>query len=156
MSEALVEAIGLTRLYRVDRSRVVRALDHVDMNVGRGTTLGLVGESGSGRPRSDGRWSDSKRPRKARSCSKARTLRAPPAKGWFGCGSRDKSYFRIRRGAESAHDDRRHDRRAFAGAGLVARDARSRAQEALEQAELSRRSFRAFRMRSRAGNASAL
>ena len=49
MSEALVEAIGLTRLYRVDRSRVVRALDHVDMTVGRGATLGLVGESGSGK-----------------------------------------------------------------------------------------------------------
>jgi oligopeptide/dipeptide ABC transporter ATP-binding protein len=49
MSDALVEAIGLTRLYRVDRSRVVRALDHVDMTVGRGATLGLVGESGSGK-----------------------------------------------------------------------------------------------------------
>jgi oligopeptide/dipeptide ABC transporter ATP-binding protein len=49
MTDPLVEAIGLSRLYRVSRNRVLRAVDHVDMNVGRGTTLGLVGESGSGK-----------------------------------------------------------------------------------------------------------
>jgi oligopeptide/dipeptide ABC transporter ATP-binding protein len=49
MTDALIQAIGLSRLYRVNRNRVVRAVDHVDMVVGRGTTLGLVGESGSGK-----------------------------------------------------------------------------------------------------------
>src|ERR1700733_12660906 len=49
MADTLVEAIGVSRLYRASRNRVVRAVDHVDMKVGRGTTLGLVGESGSGK-----------------------------------------------------------------------------------------------------------
>ena len=49
MADTLVEAIGVSRLYRANRNRVVRAVDHVDMKVGRGTMLGLVGESGSGK-----------------------------------------------------------------------------------------------------------
>ena len=44
----LVEAIGVSRHYRIGR-RVLRALDGVDLTIGRGETLGLVGESGSGK-----------------------------------------------------------------------------------------------------------
>lgn len=49
MSDALVEAVGLTRHYKLSEKRVLRALDGVDLAVGRGATLGLVGESGSGK-----------------------------------------------------------------------------------------------------------
>ncbi len=45
---SLVEAVGLSRHYAVGR-RVLRALDRVDLAIGRGETLGLVGESGSGK-----------------------------------------------------------------------------------------------------------
>ena len=49
MSQALVEAIGLARHYKVPGKRVLRAVDGVDLAIGRGDTLGLVGESGSGK-----------------------------------------------------------------------------------------------------------
>ena len=45
---SLVEAVGLSRHYRVGRG-VLRALDGVDLAVEHGETLGLVGESGSGK-----------------------------------------------------------------------------------------------------------
>jgi oligopeptide/dipeptide ABC transporter ATP-binding protein len=48
MNAPFVEAIGLARHYRVG-GRVLRALDGVDIAIGRGETLGLVGESGSGK-----------------------------------------------------------------------------------------------------------
>jgi oligopeptide/dipeptide ABC transporter ATP-binding protein len=49
VSEALVEAVGLVRHYKLPGKRVLRAVDGVDLAIGRGGTLGLVGESGSGK-----------------------------------------------------------------------------------------------------------
>ena len=49
MSEALVEAIGVVRHYKLPGKRLLRAVDGVDLAIRRGGTLGLVGESGSGK-----------------------------------------------------------------------------------------------------------
>jgi oligopeptide/dipeptide ABC transporter ATP-binding protein len=49
VSEALVEAIGLVRHYKLPEKRLLRAVDGVDLAIGRAATLGLVGESGSGK-----------------------------------------------------------------------------------------------------------
>ena len=49
MTDKMIEAIGVTRHYRLGRGRILRALDGVDLAVERGATLGLVGESGSGK-----------------------------------------------------------------------------------------------------------
>lgn len=49
MSDVLIEAVGLARHYPLPGGRLLRALDGVDLAVGRGATLGLVGESGSGK-----------------------------------------------------------------------------------------------------------
>jgi oligopeptide/dipeptide ABC transporter ATP-binding protein len=140
MSEALVKAIGLTRLYRVDRSRVVRALDHVDMTVGRGTTLGLVGESGSGKT------------------TLGRTLvglQTPSHgsvlfEGEDAAGAAGERLVRLRQQRQIVFQDPSGalNPRMTIGDTIVEHlrvqgwsraDARSRAQQALEQAELSRR-----------------
>ena len=49
MSDPIIEAVGVSRHYRLADRRVLRALDGVDLSVDRGATLGLVGESGSGK-----------------------------------------------------------------------------------------------------------
>jgi ABC-type glutathione transport system ATPase component len=49
VSEALVQAIGLVRHYKLPGKRLLRAVDGVDLAIDRGGTLGLVGESGSGK-----------------------------------------------------------------------------------------------------------
>ena len=46
---SLVEAIRLERHYALGHGRVLRALDGVDVAIGKGETLGLVGGSGSGK-----------------------------------------------------------------------------------------------------------
>jgi oligopeptide/dipeptide ABC transporter ATP-binding protein len=49
VSEALVEAVGLVRHYKLPGRRLLRAVDGVDLTIRRGGALGLVGESGSGK-----------------------------------------------------------------------------------------------------------
>jgi oligopeptide/dipeptide ABC transporter ATP-binding protein len=49
VSDALIEAIGLVRHYKLPGKRLLHAVDDVDLAIGRGDTLGLVGESGSGK-----------------------------------------------------------------------------------------------------------
>ena len=49
MNDPIIEAVGVSRHYRLADRRVLRALDGVDLSVDRGATLGLVGESGSGK-----------------------------------------------------------------------------------------------------------
>ena len=49
MSEAIVEASGLALHYKLPGKRLLRAVDGVDLTIGRSATLGLVGESGSGK-----------------------------------------------------------------------------------------------------------
>ncbi|MBV9289662.1 MAG: ABC transporter ATP-binding protein [Hyphomicrobiales bacterium] len=49
MTDKLIEAVGVTRHYEMKGGRILRALDGVDLAIGRGATLGLVGESGSGK-----------------------------------------------------------------------------------------------------------
>ena len=49
MNAPLVEAVGVSRHYRLPGGRVLRALDGVDLSVAEGEALGLVGESGSGK-----------------------------------------------------------------------------------------------------------
>ncbi len=49
MGEYLVEAKNLCKYFRVDRKRTLKAVDHVDIAIRRGETLGLVGESGCGK-----------------------------------------------------------------------------------------------------------
>jgi oligopeptide transport system ATP-binding protein len=49
VSEALVQAIGLVRHFKVPGKRLLRAVDGIDLAIDHGGTLGLVGESGSGK-----------------------------------------------------------------------------------------------------------
>ncbi len=49
MTDKLIEAVGVTRHYNIAKGRTLRAVDGVDLTVGRGAMLGLVGESGSGK-----------------------------------------------------------------------------------------------------------
>jgi len=49
MAEYLVEAKNLCKYFKVDRKRVLKAVDNVSLTIRKGETLGLVGESGCGK-----------------------------------------------------------------------------------------------------------
>ncbi len=49
MSEYLVEAKNLCKYFKVDRKRMLKAVDNVTLAIRKGETLGLVGESGCGK-----------------------------------------------------------------------------------------------------------
>ena len=49
MSEYLVEAKNLCKYFKVDRNRMLKAVDDVTLSIRKGETLGLVGESGCGK-----------------------------------------------------------------------------------------------------------
>jgi oligopeptide transport system ATP-binding protein len=48
----LVEAIGLTKFFSIGRNQTVHAVDNVSLQVHEREIVGLVGETGSGSPRS--------------------------------------------------------------------------------------------------------
>ncbi len=49
MAEYLVEAKNLCKYFKVDRKRMLKAVDNVSLFIRKGETLGLVGESGCGK-----------------------------------------------------------------------------------------------------------
>ena len=49
MAEYLVEAKNLCKYFKVDRKRMLKAVDNVSLGIRKGETLGLVGESGCGK-----------------------------------------------------------------------------------------------------------
>ena len=49
MAEYLVEAKNLCKYFKVDRNRMLKAVDDVTLSIRKGETLGLVGESGCGK-----------------------------------------------------------------------------------------------------------
>ena len=49
MAEYLVEAKNLCKYFKVDRKRMLKAVDNVSLYIRKGETLGLVGESGCGK-----------------------------------------------------------------------------------------------------------
>ena len=49
MAEYLVEAKNLCKYFKVDRKRMLKAVDNVSLAIRKGETLGLVGESGCGK-----------------------------------------------------------------------------------------------------------
>lgn len=48
-NEVLIEAVDLCKYFKVGRGKVLKAVDHVNLQIRRGETLGLVGESGCGK-----------------------------------------------------------------------------------------------------------
>lgn len=47
--EVLIEAVDLCKYFKVGRGKILKAVDHVNLQIHRGETLGLVGESGCGK-----------------------------------------------------------------------------------------------------------
>ncbi len=47
--EVLIEAVDLCKYFKVGRKKILKAVDHVNLRIRRGETLGLVGESGCGK-----------------------------------------------------------------------------------------------------------
>jgi oligopeptide transport system ATP-binding protein len=48
-NEVLIEAVDLCKYFKVGRGKILKAVDHVNLQIRRGETLGLVGESGCGK-----------------------------------------------------------------------------------------------------------
>ena len=49
MSEALIRTVGLKKFFDIDKKTRLHAVDGVDLTIQKGTTLGVVGESGCGK-----------------------------------------------------------------------------------------------------------
>ena len=49
MAEALIQTIGLKKFFDIDKGTKLHAVDGVDLAIKKGTTLGVVGESGCGK-----------------------------------------------------------------------------------------------------------
>lgn len=49
MSEAFIEIQGLRKYFKVEKNRVLKAVNDIDLSIQKGETLGLVGESGCGK-----------------------------------------------------------------------------------------------------------
>lgn len=48
-SEYILEAVDLCKYFKAGRKQYVKAVDHVNIRMRHGETLGLVGESGCGK-----------------------------------------------------------------------------------------------------------
>ena len=46
MAEPLIQTIGLKKFFDIDKKTKLHAVDGVDLAIHKGTTLGVVGESG--------------------------------------------------------------------------------------------------------------
>ena len=49
MAEPLIQTIGLKKFFDIDKKTKLHAVDGVDLSIQKGTTLGIVGESGCGK-----------------------------------------------------------------------------------------------------------
>ena len=49
MAEPLIQTIGLKKFFDIDKKTKLHAVDGVDLAIHKGTTLGVVGESGCGK-----------------------------------------------------------------------------------------------------------
>lgn len=96
-TEALLKVEGLTKHFPIyggfpikRKVGAVQAVDNVDLTVGVGESVGLVGESGCGKSTTGGSSPGSWSPPAGRSSTRARTSRTPTARSWRPCGPRSR------------------------------------------------------------------